>query len=91
MPEVLNNTSRSRRFQTKKPEQNRRCAASDAGTKIYYYVLEGPAEVDGDVLKFTQIPPRAKFPVRVTVVAWQHGLPGKIKSATPVARAFLIN
>lgn len=67
-------------------------ATSDAGTKVYYYVLEGPAEVDGDTLKFTQIPPRAKFPVKVTIVAWQHGLSGerKIKAAEPVERSFYI-
>lgn len=65
-------------------------ADSDAGMKVYYYVLEGPAEVDGDVLKFTRIPPRAKFPIHVTVVAWQHGLPGKVKTAAPVAQSFSI-
>lgn len=65
-------------------------ATSDAGTKVYYYVLEGPAEVDGDTLRFTRIPPRAKFPVKVTVVAWQHGLPGKVKTAKPVTREFAI-
>jgi hypothetical protein len=63
-------------------------ATSDAGTKVHYYVLEGPAEVDGDTLQFTKIPPRAKFPVKVTVVAWQHGLPGKVKTAVPVTREF---
>jgi hypothetical protein len=65
-------------------------ATSDAGLKVYYYVLEGPAEVDGDTLKFTPVPSRAKFPVKVAVVAWQHGLPGKIKTATPVTREFFI-
>jgi hypothetical protein len=65
-------------------------ATSDAGAKVRYYVLAGPAEVDGDVLKFTPIPPRAKFPVKVTVVAWQRGLSGekKIRAAEPVAREF---
>ncbi len=63
---------------------------SDRGLKVYYYVLEGPAEVEGDILKFTPIPPRAGFPVKVTVVAWQHGLPGKIKTAEPVTQEFFI-
>jgi hypothetical protein len=53
-------------------------------------VLEGPAEVDGDTLKFTPIPPRAKFPVKVSVVAWQHGLPGKVQTAEPVTREFFL-
>jgi hypothetical protein len=46
--------------------------------------------VEGDTLKFTPIPPRAKFPVKVTVVAWQHGLPGKVKTASPVTRELLL-
>jgi len=65
-------------------------ATSDAGTKMYYYVLEGPAEVDGATLKFTLIPPRARFPVKVSVVAWQHGLPGKVQTAVPVTREFFL-
>lgn len=63
---------------------------SDAGTKVYYYVAEGSAEVAGDALQFTKIPPRATFPVKVTVVAWQHGLPGKVRAAAPVTREFFI-
>jgi hypothetical protein len=41
-------------------------------------------------LKFTPVPPRAKFPVRVTVVAWQYGRSAapKLKSAEPVERSF---
>jgi hypothetical protein len=65
-------------------------ATSDSGMKVGFYVREGPAEVDGNVLKFTRIPPRAKFPVKVTVVAWQYGLAGRINTATPVMREFLI-
>ncbi|HTL74344.1 MAG TPA: hypothetical protein VL863_13665 [bacterium] len=65
-------------------------ATSDAGTKMYYYVLEGPAEVNGATLKFTLIPPRARFPVKVSVVAWQHGLPGKVQTAVPVTREFFL-
>ncbi len=66
-------------------------AASDSGLKVGFFVREGPAEMEGDVLKFTRIPPRAKFPVKVTVVAWQYGLSGKFKSAGPVKREFFIN
>jgi hypothetical protein len=66
----------------------RLAAVSDAGAEVYYYVAEGPAEVVGNELKFTRIPPRAKLPLKVTVVAWQHGLPGKVRGAEPVAREF---
>lgn len=70
----------------------RLAATSDAHVKVYYYVREGPAEADGDQLKFTRIPPRAKFPVKVTVVAWQYGraLAPKLQSAEPVEQSFLI-
>lgn len=66
------------------------CATSDCGLPVYYYVKEGPAEVEGDKLLFTQIPPRSKFPLKVTVVAWQYGLAGKVQTAEPVERSFYI-
>ncbi len=65
-------------------------AASDAGTKVYYYVAEGPALVEGEILRFTKISARAKYPVKVAVIAWQHGLPGKVKTAEPVVQEFYI-
>ena len=70
----------------------RLAATSDANVKVGYYVREGPAEMDGDVLKLTPVPPRAKYPVKVTVVAWQYGrsLEPKLKTAEPVERSFLI-
>ena len=65
---------------------------SSSGLPLYYYVREGPACIEGNTLRFTPIPPRAKFPVKVPVVAWQWGRPidPKIKSATPVERTILI-
>ncbi|MGC4235752.1 MAG: hypothetical protein QM594_22445 [Niabella sp.] len=65
-------------------------AGSDSGLPVYYYVKEGPAAIDGEELLFTEIPPRAKFPVKVTVVAWQYGVKGKVQSAEPVERFFYI-
>ena len=67
-------------------------AASDAHVPVHYFVREGPAVVDGDTLRFTRIPPRAKFPVSVTVVAWQYGRATgpKLQTAEPVARTFRI-
>ncbi len=67
--------------------------SSLASQKVYYYVREGPAEVDDDgLLTFTPIPPRAKFPVKVTVVAWQWGRSVEpfVKSAEPIEQSFLI-
>jgi len=68
-------------------------ATSDAGVPVKYYVREGPAKVDGDTLRLTPIPPRAKFPVKVTIVAWQYGRMNdpKLKSAEPVERTLVIN
>jgi hypothetical protein len=62
---------------------------------VYYYVREGPAEIrEGTTptLAFTPIPPRSKFPIKVTVVAWQRGKPvdPAIKTATPVEQTFSI-
>lgn len=66
-------------------------ATSDCGLSVSYYVKEGPAEVEGDKLIFTQIPLRSKFPLKVTVVAWQYGLAGKVQTAEPVERSFLLS
>lgn len=65
---------------------------SDAGLPVKYYVREGPAVIDGDVLRFTKIPPRSHFPVKITVVAWQWGRGGEapVQTAQPVERTFLI-
>lgn len=65
---------------------------SDAGLPVYYYIKEGPAEIAGDRIVFTPIPPRAKFPVKVTVVAWQYGrsVEPKVQTADAVEQSFYI-
>ena len=65
-------------------------ATSDCGLPVSYYIKEGPAEIKGDQIVFTPIPPRSKFPVKVTVVAWQYGIAGKVQTAEPVERNFYI-
>lgn len=67
-------------------------ATSDAGLPISYYIREGPAEIDGDTLNFTAIPPRARFPIRITIVAWQWGRASepKIQTAGRAERTFFI-
>jgi hypothetical protein len=84
-------------------------ATSDRGLPVQYFVREGPAQVvytsAGAKLKFTQIPPGTKYPMKVTVVAWQWGrdaglaariaapspLPGQtVSTATPVENTFYI-
>jgi len=63
-------------------------ATASSGMPVYYYVQEGPAEIMGSTLVFTKIPPRSKFPVKITVVAWQYGrsMEPKIQTAEPISR-----
>jgi hypothetical protein len=65
-------------------------ATSSANVPVHFFVREGPAEIEGDVLKFTALPPRAKFPLKVTVIAWQYGRSGepKLQTALPVEQVF---
>lgn len=65
-------------------------ALTDSGLPVYYYIKEGPAEIKDSTIIFTSIPPRAKYPVKVTVVAWQYGIAGKWQTAEPVERSFYI-
>lgn len=67
-------------------------ATSSANLPVKYLVREGPAVVSGETLLLSKIPPRAKLPIKVTVIAWQYGrsIEPKVKSAEPVERTFLI-
>lgn len=68
-------------------------ATSSAGVPVHYYVREGPAEVDDKgLLTFTPIPANSKFPIEVTVVAWQWGrsIEPKLQTAVPLEQRFLI-
>lgn len=67
-------------------------ARSDAGLPVHFAVIEGPVKLEGHTLIFTQIPPRTKFPIKVTVAAYQWGrsVEPKVQSAKTVERTFLI-
>lgn len=67
-------------------------ATSTSGMKVRYYVREGPAEVVGETLVFKPVPPRARKPMKVTVVAWQFGRMSepKIQSARPVIKEVML-
>ena len=67
-------------------------ANTDAGMPVKFYILAGPAIVEGNKLVFTKIPPRAKFPIAVTVAAWQwgRGTEPKVKTAESVKQTFHI-
>ncbi|WP_436491220.1 hypothetical protein [Chitinophaga sp. ARDCPP14] len=65
-------------------------AQATSGLPVSYYVKEGPAYIDNNKLVFTSVPPRAKMPLKVTVVAWQYGITGTFQSAVPVEQSFYI-
>lgn len=67
-------------------------ASSDSGLKVGFYAECGPVMIESNSLYFTKIPPRTKFPVRVSVVAWQYGLRGDncVQTAEPVRQVFYI-
>lgn len=67
-------------------------ATSDSGLEVNYYVVSGPAIVEKDKLIFTKIPPKSKFPITVTVAAWQWGRAAEpqIKMAEIIKQSFKI-
>ena len=67
-------------------------ATSDSGLLVRFFVDAGPAIIQGDKLVFTKIPANAKFPLTVTVGAWQFGrwAEPKIKKADIVKQSFHI-
>lgn len=68
-------------------------ARSTAGLLVDYFVIEGPATLDGDTLRISKVPTRAKRPVRVTVGAWSWGRAAepKVQSAEPVTQSFFVH
>lgn len=67
-------------------------AKSDAGLPVEFFVVAGPAKVEGNKLVFTKIPPRSRFPVEVTIAAWQWGkhTEPKVKTAKIEKQTFKI-
>ncbi len=68
-------------------------ALSDAGLPVEFYVVAGPAIIQEGKVVFTKIPPKSKFPLSVTVAAWQWGknTEPKVKMAEIVKQTFYIN
>ena len=67
-------------------------ATSDAGLPVRFFFRVGPAEIHGDRVVFTPLPPRSKLPVTVIVAAWQWGrkTAPAVQTADIVERSFQI-
>ena len=67
-------------------------ATSDSGLPVEFCVIAGPAELKGNTLSLTRIPPRARYPVKVSLIAYQWGrsIEPLVQSAEPIERSFLI-
>ena len=67
-------------------------ATASSGLPVNFFIDSGPAIIKDGELVFTKIPPNAKFPLTVTVGAWQFGRwdEPKIKKADIVKQSFEI-
>jgi hypothetical protein len=67
-------------------------ATCNSGLPVNYYVVSGPAIVSGNILKLTPIPIKSRYPVKITLIAYQWGRMNEplYQSATPVTRSFYI-
>ena len=67
-------------------------ASTDSGLPIGYFVQYGPAVVEGDSLRITELPARCKFPITVRVAAYQWGSygPKPVRGTGPIFQNFSI-
>ena len=67
-------------------------ASSDSGLPVSFYAECGPVRVEGNRLLIEEMPPKSKFPILVSVVAFQYGRKGNdpIRTAEPVRQTFFI-
>jgi hypothetical protein len=73
-------------------------ASSSSGLPVYFYVKYGPAKVlqatetkdQKAHLIISKIPVKTRFPIRVSVVAWQYGIDGSWQTAEPIEKEFMI-
>ncbi len=67
-------------------------AVADSDLPVEFYVLAGPAIIENGKVVFTKIPPSTKYPVKVTVVAYQWGksTEPKVQMAPFVEQSFYI-
>lgn len=67
-------------------------ATADSGLPVSYFVRSGPAEIKGNTLVLAPLPPKVRFPVRLTIVAYQWGRPIEplVQTAKPVEQTIQI-
>lgn len=67
-------------------------AMATSGLPVDYYIKSGPAYIEHNTLYFSQIPLKSKYPVKVTIVAYQWGrtIAPLYQSAEPVEQTFYI-
>jgi hypothetical protein len=67
-------------------------AVSDSGLPVDYYVIAGPAVVDSGKLILTDVPVKSKYPVKVTIVAYQWGrtIEPLVQTAESIEQTFSI-
>lgn len=67
-------------------------ATSSAGLPVEYYVDFGPGKIVDGKLTLAEMPPRAQFPLKLKVTAYQfgRGINPKVKTAVPVSQTVQI-
>lgn len=70
-------------------------ASSDAGPPVHFYVVSGPARIDGDRLIITEFPRGGTHQIPVIVTAYQpgraaSGTQSTVQQADPVTQQFMI-
>jgi hypothetical protein len=67
-------------------------ATSDSGLAVTYAVGHGPAVVENGTLRVCGIPPRAKWPLEISVTAYQWGsaVEPYVQTAAPVTQRIIV-
>jgi hypothetical protein len=68
-------------------------ATSDSGLPVRFFVVSGPAEIEGNTLRFTGFPSVSHLPIKVIVTAYQWGRMSapSCQSAETVEQSFLLS
>ena len=68
-------------------------ATSDSGLPVRFFVISGPAQIEGSSLVFRQFPSASRLPIKVIVAAYQWGRmkAPSYQSAEIVEQSFLLS